>query len=67
MKFVTLFQDTCSQLGGMVEKAQSANSALDAELSAVGYSKRPTVAEWLHAKEEARRRSLQTQLLSWDR
>ena len=60
-------QTTCAKLDALVETAQATNESLNSELSTVGFSKRPTVAEWLHAKQEANRRSLQNELMAWDR
>ena len=57
---------SCAIEAGL-QTARDENTKISALMADMGLSTRPTVAQWLQAKDKAKRTSLQSSLITWDR
>lgn len=60
-------QEISSAIEDGLAAARDENMKLAALMADMGLSSRPTVAQWLQAKDKAKRTSLQSSLINWDR
>lgn len=54
-------------IGEVLSEARDRNRRLDQTVFEMGYSRRPTVAQWLEQKKMQKQRELQEDMIQWDR
>ena len=54
-------------IGEVLSAAKDQNRQLDQSVFEMGYSRRPTVGQWLEQKKMQKQRELQEDMIQWDR
>ena len=54
-------------IGEVLSEAKDQNRKLDQSVFEMGYSRQPTVAQWLEQKKMQKQRELQEDVIQWDR
>ena len=63
---------TCSQvvdhvLNEVLSSAKQQNQQFSSTMAEMGFSRRPTVAQWLEQKNVQKKQKMQDEMLQWDR